>query len=65
MHMEKVQDVGLAGEYNAGGNVQAFIQKCIALAFIPPSEVNDKFHELVMKSKRNLQVSSIIFEQHG
>ena len=43
----KVQDVGLAGEYNAGGNVQAFIQKCIALAFIPPSEVNDKFHELV------------------
>ena len=43
----KVQDVGLAGEYNAGGNVQAFIQKCIAVSFIPPSEVNDKFHELV------------------
>ena len=43
MPMEIIRDVDLAGEYNAGGSILPFL----ALAFILPSEVIDKFNELV------------------
>ena len=42
----KVQDLGLVVDYKENAVIRAFIQRCIALAFIPLAEVEDMFMDM-------------------
>jgi len=43
----KVQECGLVVDYTTDGEIRSFVEKCVALAFIPETEVTRTFNMLV------------------